>query len=399
MSGGLSRLQNVVQFRRSKYHNSVPICRHGPYCHLIGLPSGAKQAIGTVSDVQDLGDPGSEEAFSATSTMNNHADTNSILTGPNSYLHLRPEKDFPSRIESRSSNQSMNNSDESRRSSAASSMALGASGTAKLGKRKRRTENDESIIESNYSLRRRRGSRMVNDEVNGTHDADPSQQNSTNLPGIEIEDAPEAPSVVTDSNGMDIDRDELPDSLAPLVPKRRGRRPYRTRAGTPAESMVGTPVPGTPLNGNEVGTGVGTDQEPTKLVRRLPGRRRAPNANPHIEADLRRQLNLKMSYRSIVKALKPVLAELSRRSIGELEDDVDAYKKCDEYEDVTGGLEVYLKRRLDQVNSQLECGWSLNDQELEDGQEYYQKQFEVRRLSLPMTLICKLMPRRPRSNT
>jgi hypothetical protein len=84
-----------------------------------------------------------------------------------------------------------------------------------------------------------------------------------------------------------------------------------------------------------------------------------------------------MSYRSVVKALKPVLAELTRRSIEQLENDDDAHKKCEEYDRVMDQLNVYLKRRVDQVDSQLLYGQLLNDNELRDGREYYQMQFEV----------------------
>lgn len=287
------------------------------------------------------------------------------------------EKDLYSRIESHSSVQSLNNSDESRRSSADSSMALTASGLSRLGKRKRRIENDDSLIESNYSLRRRRGSRMITDSVNGTHDAENPQQDSMSLPGVEIEDAQDTSNIATELLDVEVDGDAVPNSLAPVVSKRRGRRPYRFRAETPADSTMETPIPGTPLNGNDIGTGGGTDQERTKMVRRLPGRRRAPNANPSIEADLRRQLTLKMSYRSVVKALKPVLAELTRRSIEQLENDDDAHRKCEEYDRVMDQLNVYLKRRVDQVDSQLLYGQLLNDNELRDGREYYQMQFEV----------------------
>jgi hypothetical protein len=288
------------------------------------------------------------------------------------------EESFPiSRVGSRSSLQSFNHSDGSRRSSLDSSMALGAEVSARLGKRKRKTENDDSIVESNYSLRRRRGSRMILDNTNGNHNTGDIKGDSSNLPGIAIDEAKDASTFTTDINDAEINEDRVPDSLAPIVPRRRGRRQYRFRAETPAESTVGTPIPGTPMNGNDLAAGVGTDQEPSKMVRRLPGRRRAPNANPSIEADLRRQLNLKMSYRSVVKALKPILAELARRSTEELESDEDLYKQCDEYNEIMDQLDVYLKRRLSQVNSQLEFGQVLNDNELEDGQIYYQMQFEV----------------------
>jgi hypothetical protein len=304
-----------------------------------------------------------------------------------SRLQVKGERRTLSRVGSRSSNQSLNQSDGSRRSSADSSMAIGADGSTRLGKRKRKTENDDSVIESNYSLRRRRGSRMVLDGMNGNHDAAEIKQDSTNLPGIAIDEAKEGSTFTPEVNDAEFNEDQVPDSLAPIFPRRRGRRQYRFRAETPVESTVGTPIPGTPLNGNDLAAGVGTDQEPTKMVRRLPGRRRAPNANPSIEADLRRQLNLKMSYRSVVKALKPILAELARRSIDELETEDELYQQCDEYTGVENELYAYLNRRLSQVNGQLEYGQLLNDKDLEDGRVYFQMQFEVHTKLIVVCLI------------
>lgn len=275
------------------------------------------------------------------------------------------------------------NSDHSRRSSA-SSMAV--SGSTSTRKRKRRTENDETTVESTYSLRRRRINPSADDFPIESHETRAARQDPiATVPNVEVEYPLDVPSFPVVPKEEDLEQYPGTDSLAPVVPKKRGRRygAYRFRAETPVESAVGTPAPGTPLNGNDMGTGGNTDQEPTtKLVRRLPGRRRAPNANPSIEADLRRHLNLKMTYRSVVKALKPVLAELSRRSLDELETEDDAYQNCDEYHEVMSELDRYMKRRLDQVDNTYIEGMRLNDRQFENGKEYHQIQFEAKVESL-----------------
>ncbi|EUC42819.1 hypothetical protein COCMIDRAFT_102474 [Bipolaris oryzae ATCC 44560] len=90
---------------------------------------------------------------------------------------------------------------------------------------------------------------------------------------------------------------------------------------------------------------------PAKSSRRLPGRRRQPHPDINVETDLRRQLNLKMSYRSLAKVQKLLLEELATRTTKNLEDDPDFHKKCPEYEAVMAQLDQRRDARLDQVNA------------------------------------------------
>ncbi|KAF4544471.1 uncharacterized protein LTHEOB_6041 [Lasiodiplodia theobromae] len=87
-------------------------------------------------------------------------------------------------------------------------------------------------------------------------------------------------------------------------------------------------------------------ERPIKQPKRLPGRRRAPNADPSIEADLRRQLQLKTAYRAVVKVLKPVLAELADRAINDVEEDPNAHEQSDQYEIVKAALDAQLADRV-----------------------------------------------------
>ncbi|KAK7524683.1 hypothetical protein IWZ03DRAFT_429914 [Phyllosticta citriasiana] len=87
-------------------------------------------------------------------------------------------------------------------------------------------------------------------------------------------------------------------------------------------------------------------ERPAKQPKRLPGRRRAPNSNPSIEADLRRQLQLKTAYRAVVKVLKPILAELADRSINDVEDDPTAHEESLHFESVQADLDKTLADRI-----------------------------------------------------
>jgi len=87
------------------------------------------------------------------------------------------------------------------------------------------------------------------------------------------------------------------------------------------------------------------------ILKRLPGRRRAPHADPQVEAKLRRQLELKVAYRAVAKAQKLVLAELARRTAEELEANIEAHKNYEEYEEITEQLELRLNQRLQILQS------------------------------------------------
>lgn len=113
---------------------------------------------------------------------------------------------------------------------------------------------------------------------------------------------------------------------------------------------------------------------PAKPGRRLPGRRRQPHSDINIEVDLRRQLNLKMSYRSLAKVQKTLLEELSNRTIKNLKEDADYHNKCPEHKPMMAALNQYRDSRLDQLNAsrtyrsdQLERVW-IAEKHIQDEQ-------------------------------
>ena len=90
---------------------------------------------------------------------------------------------------------------------------------------------------------------------------------------------------------------------------------------------------------------------PAKTSRRLPGRRRQPHSDINVEIDLRRQLNLKMSYRSLAKVQKALLEELSARATDNLEKDPDYHANCPGHKPLMDSLDQRRDSRLDEVNA------------------------------------------------
>lgn len=147
----------------------------------------------------------------------------------------------------------------------------------------------------------------------------------------------------------------------PLQPRRKKRK----TTGTPAEIADQPPeltdastAPNSPEQIPDVDSSqtlqnvLPTNGEaPAKSGRRLPGRRRQPHPDINIETDLRRQLNLKMSYRSLAKAQKLILDELSNRTTRSLEKDLDYHTKCPEYEALMAELNQRRDSRLDEINA------------------------------------------------
>ncbi|KAF1918068.1 hypothetical protein BDU57DRAFT_537666 [Ampelomyces quisqualis] len=90
---------------------------------------------------------------------------------------------------------------------------------------------------------------------------------------------------------------------------------------------------------------------PAKPGRRLPGRRRQPHPDVNIEADLRRQLTLKMNYRSLAKVQKTLLEELSKRTVTNLEKSQNYHEQCPEYEPLMVQLKQRRDGRVDQTDA------------------------------------------------
>ncbi|KAF2262899.1 hypothetical protein CC78DRAFT_294572 [Lojkania enalia] len=99
---------------------------------------------------------------------------------------------------------------------------------------------------------------------------------------------------------------------------------------------------------------IAADDAPTKVAKRLPGRRRQPHPDVNVETDLRRQLQLKMSYRVVAKTMKKMLDELSNRTINHLETDPEYHKQFPEYQAVLHQLQDHYQIRMDQIDAERE---------------------------------------------
>ncbi|KAH0349846.1 hypothetical protein KCU83_g5285, partial [Aureobasidium melanogenum] len=164
---------------------------------------------------------------------------------------------------------------------------------------------------------------------------------------------------------LDNSRDEL------TLPKQIG---VATLDPTPAVSAAASPT-GSNQGSNAdqesptkqsasvlVGGALTASQDGDKPVKRLPGRRRAPHANPKVEAALRRQLHLRMAYRAVAKNLKPILAELAKRSLGSIHKSPEAHTTFSEYPIVKNGLDENFEGRVAWIQKQKD----LNKQRLDD---------------------------------
>jgi hypothetical protein len=178
------------------------------------------------------------------------------------------------------------------------------------------------------------------------------------------------------ANGNYMNVDDIPErQLLSPFPKRRGRRP-KAHAVTPTESANGTPAPGTPFNNSQQNNE--TDRDPSRAAKRMPGRRRAPNPDASIEADLRRQLHLRLAYRSVAKALKPVLAELAQRTLNDSRrDGEEALKQSDEYYTVKAEIDTRLAQRLGHINAERNIKAANLEAQYKAQKEVLQVQFVV----------------------
>jgi hypothetical protein len=89
---------------------------------------------------------------------------------------------------------------------------------------------------------------------------------------------------------------------------------------------------------------------PAKTAKRLPGRRRQPHSNINVEVKLRRQLHLKMDYRTVAKFQKDILAEIAKRELGSLKNDPDYHKQSPYYGQVMAGLNERFQQRKRQLD-------------------------------------------------
>lgn len=188
---------------------------------------------------------------------------------------------------------------------------------------------------------------------------------------------------------VDADQDgfasEAGEKLSPL-PKRRGRKPKSKTVTASISRLQELTAPwdhenGTDHEGSNApsrATSRAPSRAPDRVAKRMPGRRRAPHADSNIEADLRRQLQLRLAYRSVAKALKPLLAELSQRGIDALEDDEEAHQQGEEYTAVMAELDTRLQSRLAILENERRIKTDFREEWLELQKDELERRFHDR---------------------
>lgn len=223
-------------------------------------------------------------------------------------------------------------------------------------------ENDGDDFDSDRPIKRTRlslGRALTNAPVIEDEDTDDTPvydeaEVVKNLTAItaNVSSDDDADDVLTDLDDVDIALlAPSPNRPQASSPVRRGGKRQRGGRGNHANSVIGRGrLPGTPKRGanrdDSLARGSPGGLEAQGYLDRLPGRRRAHHADIDVEVDLRRQLELRIAYRAIAKALKPILAELADRTAQEQRANAELYKQCPEYQEVLDELEEHLNSRL-----------------------------------------------------
>ena len=144
--------------------------------------------------------------------------------------------------------------------------------------------------------------------------------------------------------------------------KRRGRFP-KQRAELVDTSAEQTPAPETSAGNPEIPAIVvkrppgrprkvkpQVDAEASETTsKRLPGRQRAPDTNPRVEAIRQRQQELKANYRVVAKAQKAGLDNLASRAINKLKGKPHAHVNTAEFRLVNAELDACLADNLAEI--------------------------------------------------
>ena len=118
--------------------------------------------------------------------------------------------------------------------------------------------------------------------------------------------------------------------------------------------------------------------------RRPPGRQAIPRTNPRIEACYIRTRQLKKSFKEVLKALKPALAELANRTEQELENDPNAHINSEGYKQVLADLDKRLLERKAIIQAKLKYARKQGQIDFEHGKNEIERLFKVSHLVLDL---------------
>lgn len=84
-----------------------------------------------------------------------------------------------------------------------------------------------------------------------------------------------------------------------------------------------------------------------------------------------------MGYRAVAKALKPILAELAKRTVEELDNNPEAHKRTEEYNVVMRELDQRLQSRLEILENEKKLLEEYAERWRDANEEILKEQFEV----------------------
>lgn len=230
--------------------------------------------------------------------------------------------------------------------------------------------NTETPLESNKRKREAGhedgGGALVADTTNGEIDARTSGVDTEQTPGKKRGRIPKLKTeqVITSveltpatetSNGN-------PEIPAPAVK----RPPGRPRKGVPPVSRPGSET----------------------AARRLPGRQRAPDANPEVEAIRIRMADLKRNYRDVARGQEAALNELAERSIDELRDGPNAHEQNDYFRVVKAGLDARYVNNVVEREQNYQRMLAYEDTNLKAQKEVLWRECKVRSSSIEKNIPC-----------
>lgn len=113
-------------------------------------------------------------------------------------------------------------------------------------------------------------------------------------------------------------------------------------------------------------------------TRRPPGRQRAPDANPEVEAIRIRMADLKRQYREVARGQEAALCELAERSVAELREGPNAHKQNDHFRDVQAGLDAHYLSNVIERERNYKRRVEYEEKKFKAEQEVLRRECEVR---------------------
>jgi len=229
---------------------------------------------------------------------------------------------------------------------------------------------------------------MSNDTLLGVNTEVPLVSNKRKLGGVH-EDEDEAHLANTTNGGNDGTTSRVDTDKPPA--KKRGRIPKLGRVhivtsverNLAPDALNGDPEipapavkrpPGRPRKGRPPVSRQGSETP----ARRLPGRQRAPDANPEVEAIRIRMVDLKRNYREVARGQAAALHDLAERSIDELREGPNAHEQNDQFRVVQAGLDAQYERNVIEREKNFQRRVEYEERKFKAEQEVLRRECEVR---------------------